>query len=148
MRSNADYGWILAVVFVIIMIFAWKPMMGMFSNMSDKASNKEGYERGRVVFYDTTRWTGPEGYKSCAMCHAADFKPEPGRKIEMMAYKEGEPIILKGISGKYGTSILGTGDELYQQCIRCLTQGDRMGMGRVSAKAVYMQDLLEYVKKQ
>ena len=148
MRSNADYGWILAIVFVIILVFAWKPMMGLFSHVSDKATNKEAYDRGREVFYDTTRWTGPDGYKSCAMCHAPDLTPEPGRKIEMMAYREGEPYILKSISRKYGASMLGTGDELYQQCMRCLTQGDRMGMGRVSIKAAYVKDLLEYVKKQ
>jgi len=148
MKSNVDYVWIPVLAIVVILIFAWKPITGFFGKVSDSATNQEGYEAGKKIFYSTTQWTGPDGYKSCAMCHAEDFVPEPGRKIDMEKYEEGKVVPLKNIRKRYAAGMLDTGDKLYKQCMICLTQGDRMAMGRVSMNAPYMEDLLEYVRRQ
>lgn len=144
---KADYFWIIAVVFVVIMIFAWKPLMGVFAGVSSKVNNDEKYEAGKAVFYDAERW-GDDKYVSCAMCHAPDFEPDPSKKIEMADYKEGEPYILKDIGQKYGGGIMNTGDELYDQVCRCTGNGNRMAVGSFSRKAKFMDDLLFYVSKQ
>ncbi len=142
-----DYFWIIAVVFVIILIFAWKPLMGVFGNVSSKVNNDEKYEAGKAVFYDTTRW-GDDKYVSCAMCHAPDFVPEPGKEITMVEYVPGKPVVLKGIQKKYGGGVMDTGDELYDQVCKCMGNGDRMAVGTLSRKAPFMDDLLFYVSKQ
>jgi hypothetical protein len=144
---KADYFWIIAVIFVIVLVFAWKPLMGVFSGVSDKVGNKDKYEAGKAVFYDTTRW-GEGQYKSCAMCHAEDFVPEPGKEIKMTAYVPGQPVILKGIGKKYSSGVMDTGDGLYQQVNLCLSNGDRMAVGSFSRNAKFMEDLLFYVSKQ
>ena len=148
MKGNIDYVWIPVGLIIVILFFAWKPLMGLFGGLRDSATNQEGYERGREAFYDTTLWTGSEGYKSCAMCHAEDFVPEPGRKIDMQVYEEGKVWPLKNIARRYSGGVLDTGDRLYNQIMVCLTQGDRMAMGRVSRKAKYMDDLMLYVRRQ
>ena len=83
------------------------------------------------------------------MCHAADFKPDPDNPPDMEDYVEGQPYILKGIGKKYGGGgVMDTGDELYDRIMQCLSQGAKMGLGRVSRNAPYMDDLMEYVRKQ
>jgi len=148
MKGSVDYLWIILVVIGVILIFAWKPLMGMFTGVSDKMTNKESYERGREVFYDTEFWAGEGSYKSCAMCHAADFVPEEGKEIDMPEYKPGEPWILKDIANKYGSNLLSGDDELFNRMMQCLSSPGKMGMGRPSRNAPYMEDLIEYVKRQ
>lgn len=148
MKPRADYLWIILVIIAVILVFAWKPLMGMFGGMSDKMTNQEGYEHGKEIFYNADLWGGPGSNKSCAMCHAADFVPDPANPPDMQEYKEGQPRILKGISDRYGGGVMDTGDELYERVMQCLTQPSKMGMGRVSRNAAYMDDLLLYVKRQ
>ena len=144
---KADYFWIIAVVFIVILAFAWKPLMGVFGNVSSKVNNDEKYEAGKAVFYDTTRW-GDDKYVSCAMCHTADFEPEPGKEVKMLAYDPDNPIILKDIRKKFSGGVMATGDELYNQINTCLGNGDRMAVGTFSRKAKFMDDLMFYVSKQ
>ena len=148
MKSSVDYWWVLVIVIVVILVFSWKPLMRFYSDVSGKMSNKEAYERGREVFYDTDLWGGPESYKSCAMCHAADFVPEADRQIDMRDYRPDQPYELRDLAKKYGGGMLGTGDKLFEQVMRCLTGPDRMQLGRVSMQAPFVQDLLEYLRKQ
>jgi hypothetical protein len=146
--GKIDYGWIVVGVIVIAVIVLWKPITGFISGVSSEVTNKEGYERGKAVFYDTVMWGGEDSYKSCAMCHATDFVPDPDKKIEMQDYVAGKPHILKDIGGKYRAGMLSSTDELFEQVMTCLTLPTRMACGRVSINAPYMPDLLEYVRRQ
>jgi len=148
MKGSIDYWWVVLIVIAVLLIFTWKPLMGLFGGVSDKLSNKEGYERGKEVFYDTELWGGKDSYKSCAMCHAPDFVPDPNKKIEMMNYREGEPYLLEDLARKHGGGIMDTGDDLYKQVMRCLMGPDRMQLGRVSMQSQFMQDLLVYLNQQ
>lgn len=146
--KSIDYSWVIGIVVVVALILLWKPIVGVFSSVTAKATNQEQYERGKTVFYDTSRWAGEGSYKSCAMCHAADFVPDPNKTIEMARYKAGEPYILKKLPDKYGGGVMGSGDELFEAAMGCLTAPDKMACGRVSAGAPFMQDLLFYLSKQ
>jgi hypothetical protein len=146
--NRFDYTWVIVIVVVGILALMWKPIMGAYRNVADKATNKGQFERGKIVFYDTERWGGPGSYKSCAMCHAEDFVPDPNKQITMARYVPGKPVSLKRISSKYRNSMLGTGDELYEACMTCLQAQDKLAGGRVSPNAPFMQDLLVYVEKQ
>lgn len=147
MRS-IDYGWIIAVIAVVLIAVCWKPIMGMFHAAEDKVNNKPKYEAGKKVFYNPEQWLGAGSYKSCAMCHAADFKAEGGKKIEMKDYHEGKPIILKDVREHLAGNNLGTDDEIIDQINRCLTMVDRIGCGGFSRNAPFMDDLIFYVKAQ
>ena len=116
--------------------------------MYKRQTNQEQYDRGKEVFYDDVIWAGEGTHKSCATCHAADYKPPEGAVIEMEEYRPGDPYVLENISKKYGTNMLSSDDALYEQIIRCLTSPARMRCGRVSRNAKHMQDLLVYVRRQ
>ena len=146
--KSVDYWWVVVLIIVVVLFFAWRPLMGLFTGMSGQLTNQDGYERGKEVFYDTELWGGKGSYKSCAMCHAADFNRDSAKRIEMSSYREGEPYPLKGISSKYSGGVLDTGGQLYNQVMRCLTGPDRMALGRVSLQSKYMQDLMLYLKRQ
>jgi len=148
MKPRADYLWVILLLIAVVLVFAWRPLMGLITGVSDTMTNKAGYDHGQEIFYDADLWGGPGSNKSCAMCHAADFKPDPSNPPNMDDYVEGKPYILKNIAAKYGGGIMGTGDELYERVMQCLTQGSKMQLGRVSRNAPYMNDLLEYVRKQ
>lgn len=148
MKPRADYLWIVLLIFAVVLFFTWRPLLGLITGVSDTVTNKAGYERGKEIFYDPDHWAGPGSNKSCAMCHAQDFTPDPDNPPTMKDYKEGEPWILNDISKKYDAGIMSTGDELYERVMQCLSQGSKMQLGRVSRKAPYMDDLLEYVRKQ
>jgi hypothetical protein len=143
-----DYVWVILLIIGVILLFTWRPILGLFTGVSDTMTNKAGYDRGKEVFYDAELWGGPGSNKSCAMCHAEDFVPDPANPPQMADYKEGEPWSLKGVGKKYGGGIMDTGDDLYKRIMQCLTQPSKMGMGRVSRNAPYMDDLLDYVSKQ
>jgi hypothetical protein len=146
--KSIDYSWAIGLAVLVVLILMWKPLVGLYNKMSDKATNKDAYERGKVVFYDTTRWAGEGSYKGCAMCHAADFVPDPAKTVEMPKYKAGQPYILKKLSSKYGGGAMGAGDELYEAAMQCLMAPDKMSCGRVSSSAPFMQDLMYYLAKQ
>ncbi len=146
--KSIDYSWVIGLVALVALFLLWKPLVGVYKSVSDKATNKDGYERGKLVFYDTTRWAGEGSYKSCAMCHAKDFVPDPDKKIEMVKYKAGEPYILKKLSSKYSGGAMDAGDELYEAVMGCLTAPDKLGCGRVSSGAPIMRDLMLYLSKQ
>jgi hypothetical protein len=146
--NRFDYSWVIGIVVIVVLAFMWKPIMGLYHNISNKATNKDQYERGKIVFYDTTRWGGPDSYKSCAMCHAADFTPDPNKQITMLKYKPGQPKILKNLQNRFGSNVLGTGDELYEAINDCVVDQEKLAGGRVSIQAPFMQDLLVYVSKQ
>lgn len=148
MKSNVDYVWIILVIIVVILVFSWRPIVGMFTNVSDSMTNKAGYEAGREAFYDPDRWGGPGSNRSCAMCHAPDFVEDPATPVKMIDYKAGQPYILKNMKKKYGGGVMDTGDELYEQVMRCVTSPSKIGLGRVSRNAPFMDDLLTYVKRQ
>src|SRR5688572_28938224 len=109
-----DYGWPIMIGIVIVLAIFWKPITGAFANITGGTARKEQIARGKVIFYDTERWEGKGSYKSCAMCHAADFKPEEGKKITMPDYKPGEPYLLEGMRRKYSGALTGD-DKLFQE---------------------------------
>jgi hypothetical protein len=146
--GKADYVWIPFVAIIILVVVFWRQISGFFGGLSDSATNKEQYDKGKAVFYDNDRWLGEGSYKSCAMCHTSDWQVEPGKKVEMVDYKEGDPVILEDIATKYSAGMLGTTDQLYEQVMRCLSDPNRIYGGKVSVNAPYLQDLLEYVRKQ
>jgi hypothetical protein len=146
--AKIDNAWIIVIVILVALVLLWKPIMLAFRATADKMTNKEQYERGKAVFYDMTRWAGPDSYCGCAACHAPDFKPEEGKEIKMVRYKPGQPVILKHLSQKYGGGIMGGGEDLYEQVVTCLSAPDKMACGRVSIEASFMQDLLVYLNKQ
>ena len=148
MKGRADYLWIILVVIAVILVFAWRPIMGMFTSVSDSVTNQEGYEAGRVAFYNADLWGGPGSNRSCAMCHAPDFEEDPANPVEMDEYKAGEPRILKDIRKKYGGGVMDTGDELFERVMQCVSSPSKMGLGRVSRAAPFMDDLLTYVIRQ
>ncbi|GEM_PF-1295321 len=148
MRSNVDYLWIILAVIVVILLFTWRPIVGMFTNVSDSVTDKEGYEAGREAFYNADLWGGPGSNRSCAMCHAPDFTEDPANPVEMDDYKPGEPVVLTEIRKKYGGGVMDTGDELFERIMMCVSSPSKMGLGRVSRSAPFMDDLMTYVMRQ
>ena len=146
--GKADYAWIPIGLILIVVVIFWKQISGLFTGVSDSATNKEQYDKGKAVFYDNDRWLGEGSYASCAMCHAEDWVREDGKTVKMADYKEGDPLILDGIATKFSAGMLGTTDQLYEQVMRCLSDPNRIYGGKVSVNAPYLQDLLEYVRKQ
>jgi hypothetical protein len=146
--KSIDYSWVIGIVILVALIILWKPIMHGFTGLANKATNKEGYERGKTVFYDTGRWGGEGSYMSCAMCHAADFVPDAGKTITMTKYKAGEPYILKNLAKKYAGGAMGDEDALFEAAMDCLTAPDKMSCGRVTASTGYMRDLIVYLNKQ
>jgi hypothetical protein len=146
--KSIDYSWVIGLVVVVALVFLWKPIMGGIKGIENKATNKDAYERGKIVFYDTERWGGKGSYMSCAMCHAADYVPDPEKTITMANYKPGSPYILKGLSKKYPGGVMGDEGPLYDAVMNCLTQPAKMGCGRVTSQTKFMQDLMVYLYKQ
>lgn len=143
--AKIDYGWIIAIAVVLVVIVLWKPITGVVGRTMGKGADAQAIERGKAVFYDVERWDGPGSYKSCAMCHAADFVPDPGKQITMSDYVAGKPYSLKHVGRKYHATMMDTGDELYEQVVNCLNDPARVNSGRVSSNAQFMKDLLAYV---
>jgi hypothetical protein len=146
--KSIDYSWVIGIVVIVALVLFWKPIMGSFTKLENKAGNKDAVDRGRIVFYDTERWGGKGSYMSCAMCHAADFVPDPSKTITMGRYKAGAPYILKGLSKKYPGGVMGDEGPLFDAAMNCLTQPDKMGCGRVTSGAKFVQDLMVYLYKQ
>jgi hypothetical protein len=145
---KVDYSWAVIIVLLIIAAFLWKPISGVFNKSFNNSSGKQAYDRGKLVFYDTTRWGGKDSYKSCAMCHAADFKPESGKEIQMTGYVAGKPISLKGVGGRSRGGILDNGDELYRRIAVCINAADRIRGSAPAPATGFMKDLIAYVEKQ
>jgi hypothetical protein len=146
MRS-IDYGWMVMLGIVVVIAIFWKAIFGFFGGVNDKMNNKDKLEAGKKVFYDTGRW-GEGTYKSCAMCHAADFVPDPSKKIEMTEYKPGAPIILKDIKRKYPAGNMGTDEEILEQINKCVASPLRLGSATFSRQLPWMDDLIFYVSRQ
>lgn len=145
--KSIDYSWVIGIVVVVALALFWKPIVGSFQGLENKATNKDAVDRGKIVFYDTERWGGKDSYKSCAMCHAADFVPDPDKTITMGRYKAGEKVVLKGLAKKYPRGVMGDEGPLYDAVLSCLTAPDKIGSGTVMASAKFMQDLLAYLYK-
>lgn len=146
--KSIDYSWVIGIVVIVALVVFWKPLIGGIKGIQNKATNEDAFERGKIVFYDTERWGGKGSYKSCAMCHAPDFTPDPGKQITMGRYKAGAPFILKNISKTYTGGVMGDESPLYDQIMNCLTAPDKMALGRVTANTQFMQDLMVYLYKQ
>jgi hypothetical protein len=146
-RDGKDYGWVAVVAIVIAIAVFWKPISATWANISGGSARKEKVAAGKVIFYDTERWEGKGSYKSCAMCHAADFTPDPAKagKIKMPDYRPGNPYPLKGVRARYG-GVMSGDDKLIEAINNCLGQPSRMYVGKVSAAAPFMADLVAYVK--
>ncbi len=145
MKAPIDYGWVIGIVVVVALVVFWKPIFGTFSGVKNQMTNKEGVDRGRAIFYDAERWQGEGSYRSCAMCHDPNFKPDPTKKIDMVDYKQNGIVSLKGTSKKYG-NILSGDDEIVEHIETCLSLQSRIAGGRVSTSAPFFKDLLAYVK--
>ena len=78
-------------------------------------------------------------------CHADDFKPEKGKKIDMGDYKEGQPVSLKGASKRNGGVLTGE-DQLTAQVNDCFVLPTRLNIGKVSPAAPFFVELMAYVK--
>ena len=139
--KGVDYGWVWALVIVVGLVVFWKPLMSGIQNVTGGTKRKETIAAGKVIFYDTKRWGS---YKSCAMCHAADFTPDPKQQIKMADYRPGNPYSLKG-SGKKLVNVMGD-DAVFNEINNCLGQPSRMNVGKVSAAAAFVHPLKEYVK--
>jgi hypothetical protein len=146
--KSIDYSWVIGIIVIVALVFLWKPIMSGFKGMENKATNKDAFDRGKIVFYDTERWGGKGSYKSCAMCHAADFVPDPGKQITMTRYKAGAPFILKNLSKTYTGGVMGDESPLFDAVNNCIIAPDKLGCGRVTSGAKYMQDLMVYLYKQ
>ncbi|MCC7478925.1 hypothetical protein IT575_10765 [bacterium] len=144
MRS-IDYGWVIALVIIVLLVIFWKPIMGLFGAAKDTAVNKPKLDAGKAVFDDPKRWMGENSYRSCAMCHDPAFTPEDGKKVDMQEYVEGKPVILKDIKQKLAGNNLGTDDAIVDQINRCITMPTRIGSGGFSRNAPFMDDLIFYV---
>jgi hypothetical protein len=145
--KSIDYGWVIALVAIVILVVMWKPLTGAIGGFRDKASNKEGEERGKAIYYNAEYWLGPGSYKSCAMCHAPDFVPDPAKKVDMVDYVPGKPQPLVAVKDRYDSGTLNTGDELYEQINKCITLPSRIGGGKVSSEHGPLKDLMLYVSR-
>src|SRR4051812_41416726 len=137
--KSVDFGWIWAVVIVVGLVVFWKPLMAGIQTATGGTKHKEAIAAGKVIFYDTTRWGGKDSYMSCAMCHAADFKPDPNKQIKMADYVPGKPISLHGVGGKLMNSM--GDDELFNAINNCLGLPSRMNAGKVSVQAKFVKPL-------
>ena len=144
--KTVDYGWVWVLGVVIILVVFWRPLLGGIQTITGGTKRKESIAAGKVIFYDTQRWGGKASYMSCAMCHAPDFTPEAGKPpIKMPDYRPGKPYELKGVAKRYGSVMTGD-DALFEQINNCLGQPSRMNVGKVSAAAPFVKDLMMYVK--
>ncbi len=144
MRS-IDYGWVIALGIIVLLVVFHKPILGLFGAAKSSAVNQPKLDAGRAVFDDPERWMGSGSYKSCAMCHDPNFKAADGKKVDMKEYVEGKPVILKDIKRKLAGNNLGTDDAIVDQINRCLTMPTRIGCGGFSRNAPFMDDLIFYV---
>jgi hypothetical protein len=143
---KADYGWIILVVFVIILAASWSTIMGGIKSFQGRNFDQAAYDRGASLFTDVNAWTPLEN-KSCAMCHSADYvHTEDAAKMD--DYVKGSPVLFKDLTKKYKSDPLGNQDALYEQAMICMTGPDRMGLRRASEKSAPMLDLMEYLRNQ
>ncbi len=143
---KADYGWIILILFAILLAVFWGQITGGISAYKNRDFDQAAYDRGEKIFADKHAWTPLED-KSCAMCHSVGYKEE-GEKITMSDYKAGSPIILEKLAGKYKNDMLTNEDALYEQVMECMTHQNRMGLHRASLKSTEIQDLLAFLKAQ
>lgn len=146
MKANVDYGWAVFLGIAVLIAVLWKPGSAFFHNVSGKLHGNDQYERGKAVFYDTTRW-GEKDYKACAMCHASDFQFDPSKQVEMQDFVKGQITPLKGMKQKYYT-VMGDDQQMLKAINRCMGMPTRMSQGEYALQAPWMQDLLFYVKQQ
>ncbi len=143
MRKPFDYSWIVFAVIIVVVIFAYKPVM----NAIQKARQpKEGsdYMVGKEIFYNPSEW-GPEN-RSCAMCHAKDYTLSPNHsKVEM---EEFTYVELKNVKRKFGVGIIGNPDKLLAQVNRCLSSPRRIDGGRINFGNSKWEPLLAYLVRQ
>jgi hypothetical protein len=144
MKGSVDYGWIWAIVIVVGLVVFWKPLMGGIQSVTGGKKRQEQIAEGKKIFYDTERWGGKGSYMSCAMCHAADFTPDPKKQIKMADYRPGKPYPLHGASARLTTAM--GDDEVFNQINNCLGLPSRMNVGKVSAAAKFVLPLKTYVK--
>lgn len=144
MKGSVDYGWVWAIVIVVGLVVFWKPLVSGIQTVTGGKKRQEKIALGKQVFYDTERWGGKGSYMSCAMCHAADFKPDPTKTIKMADYRPGKPYPLHGVGAKLTTAM--GDDELFNQINNCLGLPSRMNVGKVSAAAQFVEPLKMYVK--
>jgi hypothetical protein len=142
-RKPFDYSWIVLVVAIVVVIFAYKPVM----NSIQKARQpKEGsdYLVGKEIFYNPSEW-GPEN-RSCAMCHKKDYELSPNHtEVEMEDFTYVE---LKDIKGKFGIGVIGNPDRLLSQVNRCLGSPERINGGKINFANRKWQPLLAYLVRQ
>jgi hypothetical protein len=79
------------------------------------------------------------------MCHAADFTPAAGKKIDMPDYRAGKPYSLHGAAADLG-GILSGDDKVLEAINGCLGAPSRLNVGKVSSSAPFIPDLMAYVK--
>ena len=142
--KTVDYSWVWAIVIVVGLVVFWKPLMGAIQNLTGGTNRKAQIAAGKVIFYDTQRWGGKDTYKSCAMCHAADFTPDPNKKITRADYKPGKPVSLEG-SSKRLMNVMGD-DALFTEINDCIGLPSRLNAGKVSVKAGFIPPLIAYIK--
>jgi hypothetical protein len=146
MKGSVDYAWVWAIVIVVGLVVFWKPLMKGIQDVTGGSKRKQMIAEGKVRFYDTEVWGGKGSYKSCAMCHASDFKPDPGKKIDMADYRPGKPYSLKGSSSRLMT-VMGD-DAVFNAINDCLGLPSRMNVGKVSSSSKFIPPLMAYVKSQ
>lgn len=143
---KADYGWIIFVIFAIILAASWTTITGGIKSYKNRNFDQAAYDRGAALFADDHAWT-PLQSLSCAMCHSPDYvHTEEAAKMD--DYVKGSPVLLKDLARKHKSDPLGTHDALFEQVMLCMTGPDRMGLGRASDKSAPMLDLMEYLRNQ
>lgn len=146
MKPNVDYGWAVFLGIAVLIVVLWKPGSALFGKLRGAVTDEDAYERGKAVFYDSTRW-GEDHYVACAMCHASDFAFEAGKKVPMQDFVQGQVTVLDGMKRKYYT-VMGDDTAMLKAINKCMGMPSRMAQGEYSLQAPWMQDLIIYVKRQ
>jgi len=142
-RRSIDYGWIILIAVVIIGIFAYKPVVGYFRERSSQSAGATDYQAGKEAFYDYEAWGRPN--RSCAMCHAKDYKVNPEHEeIDMGDFKYVE---LKDLARKYHYTLLGSPTELVEQINACLHSPGRIAYGTLTIDDKRIRVLVAYLKR-
>lgn len=142
-RKPFDYGIIVVILFIVVIIVAYKPAMNFFNKAKSGTESAGLVAEGKQIFYDPMIW-GRDN-RSCAMCHAEDFTLAPGfDKVDMKDADQIRP--LKNLRKTFGIGVIGDTQKLQDQVNRCLSSGSRIESGTLNFGDRRLEPLMEYLK--
>jgi len=140
-HRNVDYGWIVFLILIVIVVIAYKPVMNAISKTRAGSASAELVAKGRDIFYDPDVWG--QKNRSCAMCHAKDYILSDGYEaVEMKDYRYVE---LKNLKKTYEFGVMGNPEQLMDQVSRCLSSGTRIEAGTLTRADPRWEPLLAYL---